>query len=508
MTADEGPGPLSHDPLVLPPTGTGERAARRQRRQASATPPSTPVVPPAGPTAAAPSAPPRPPRPDEDGTGSDDGGRRTRPVLRWAFIGAWVVLILAIPVLTVVGVKAVGRSNAGREFNVETDPSAPGYEAAVKPTPTMLVLQTDDTGAISGATVLSLSRGGGGFLTFFPAGTVLQLPYTVNGEAPMNDIYQGAGEEGLEQRIETLLFAATQENVEIQGNDQWTALVAPIGPLTIDNPVELNTTDAAGNPVSFAQGQIQVPPEQIGLFVNTRGAEENDLTRLERQQAFWTAWLAAVKASNDPNAVPGETDTGLGLFVRRLAKGEAVSNTLPVTPIGIPGVGATDTNLYRPDQAAVDALVVETIPLPVGVGRLRARVLDGTGTDGIAVDAARTIVPAGAEIAIIGNAESFDHTETVVRYYDPAEEEQAQRLLDALGGGRLLLREGVTDTVDVTVIVGSHFDPDTAPGASATTTTTPLAPGATVPIDPLSPTTTLPFGVAPSITPPTEAPTG
>ncbi len=511
MTADEGPGPLSNDPLVLPPSGTGERAARRQRRERAATPAGTPPVSEAGPTAppgaVAPTAPPRRPDPAGAGPGDDDGGRRARPVLRWAFIGVWIVLIVAIPVLTVVGVKAVGRSNAGREFNVETDPSAPGFEAAVKPTPTMLVLQTDDAGVISGVTVLSLQKSGGGFLTFFPAGTVLELPFTANGEAPMNEIYAGAGEEGLEQRIETLLVAATQENVEIQGNDQWTALVAPIGPLTIDNPVALTTTDAAGAPVSFAQGTIQVPPEQIGLFVNTRGAEENDLTRLERQQAFWTAWLAAVKASNDPNVVPGETTTGLGRFVRKLAKGEPVSNTLPVTPIGIPGVGATDSNLYRPDQAAVDALVAETIPLPEGVGRLRSRVLDGTGTEGLAVEAARTIVPAGAEISFVGNADSFDHEETVVRYYDPAEEAQAQRLLDALGGGRLLLREGVTDTVDVTIIVGSRFDPETAPGASATTTTT-VAVGGTVPIDPLSPTTTLPFGVAPSITPPTEAPTG
>ena len=503
MTADEGTGPLSQEPLVLPPSGTGERASRRRRSGTSAgaaTPPGTPVA--GDPWLGAPGA------ADDDGPGGDDGGtRRAHPVLRWSFIGVWVVLILAIPVLTVVGISAVGRSNAGREFDVETDPSAPGFEAAVDPTPTMLVLQTDDAGAISGATVLSLARDGGGFLTFFPAGTVLQLPFTETGEATLDEIYQGAGEEGLEQRIETLLVAATQENVEVQGNAAWAALLAPLGPLTIDNPVALTTTDAFGGPVSFAQGEIQVPPEQIGLFVNTRGAEETDLTRLERQQAFWTAWLAAVQASSDPNAVPGETDTGLGRFVRGLAAAESVPNTLPVTPVGIPGVSAIDTNLYRPDQAAVDALVVETIPLPVGVGRLRSRVLDGTGTEGLAVQAAQTIVPAGAEIVIIGNAERFDHEEVVVRYYDPAEEAQAQALLDALGGGRLLLREGVTDTVDVTVIVGSNYDPENAAGASATTTTTAAA-GGTVPIDPFAPTTTLPFGVAPTITPPTEVPGG
>ena len=174
--------------------------------------------------------------------------------------------------------------------------------------------------------------------------------------------------------------------------------------------------------------------------------------------------------------------------------------------MGIPGVGATDSNLYLPDQAAVDELVAQTIPFPVGVGRLRARVLDGTGTEGTAVSAARVMVPAGAEIAIIGNAGSFDHEEVVLQYYDVAERDQAQRLLDSLGGGRLVLRESVTDSVDVTVIVGSNFDAATAPGASATTVApTTTAPATTLPVDPFAPTT-VPFGAAPAITPPTEVP--
>lgn len=487
---------MSQEPMVLPPAGTGERARRRRGREAASNggdgPPSVDGSSDAGPDA-------------------EPSPRQAHPVLRTAFIGTWVVLILAIPILTVVGIKAVGRSNAGRELNVETDPRAEGYEAAVDPTPTMLVTQTDDAGTITGVTVLSLKNAGGGNLTFFPAGTVLELPFTETGQAPMNEIYQGAGQTGLEQRVETLLVAATQENVEILNNAQWASLLAPLGPLTIDNPVELVTTDAFGGPVTFAQGPIDVPPEQIGLFVNSRGPEENDLTRLERQQAFWTAWLAEVKGSTDPNAVPGETDSGLGRFVRDLANGDATFNTLPVTPIGIPGVGATDSNLYQPDQVAVDALVAETIPLPVGVGRLRSRVLDGTGTEGLAVEVAQLLVPAGAEIAIVGNAENFGREQTVVQYYDPAEREQAQRLVDALGVGRLVLRENVTDNVDVTVIIGNDFELEAAPGASAapTTTTAPVGvPATTAPVDPFAVPTTVPFGVAPAITPPTEAPTG
>jgi hypothetical protein len=144
----------------------------------------------------------------------------------------------------------------------------------------------------------------------------------------------------------------------------------------------------------------------------------------------------------------------------------------------------------------------------VGVGRLRTRILDGTGEQGIASEAASVLAPAGAEINIIGNANNFDHDETVVTYYDRAEEEKAQRLLDALGVGRLVLREDATDTVDVSVIIGSDFDPANAPGASATTATT-VSPTTTIapfpaPPDPFA-TTTVPFGVPPAIAPPTSS---
>ena len=74
-----------------------------------------------------------------------------------------------------------------------------------------------------------------------------------------------------------------------------------------------------------------------------------------------------------------------------------------------------------------------------------------------------------------------------------------------------MLRENVTDTVDATVIIGSDFDAELAPGASGVTPTTTAAedvPATSVPADPNAPSTTIPFGVAPTITPPTEAPTG
>jgi len=92
--------------------------------------------------------------------------------------------------------------------------------------------------------------------------------------------------------------------------------------------------------------------------------------------------------------------------------------------------------------------------------------------------AATLLVPAGAEVAIFGNAESFDHATTVVRYYNPAQRAGAEAMVAALGVGAPELQESQTDTVDVTVIVGRDFEaggagaqgaagPSTSPGGAA-----------------------------------------
>ena len=449
-----------------------------------------------------------------DGTGDPPERPPVHPAARYGFIGAMVVLVLAIPVLAYIGGKALSRSSQGRELNVETDPEAPGFEAIVEPTPTLMITQTDAAGAVSGVTLVTLhSEGGGGTVVYFPAGTELEVPLTELGTATLGEIFERSGAPGLEQRVETLLGAAAQEAVTIKSDaDEWATLLAPIGPLTVDNPVALSTTDVTGAPVEFPEGEIQLPPEQVGLYLDTLGPEETDLARIERQHAFWQAWLAAIAASPSPDeAVPGENESGLGRFVQDLAKGEAAYQTLPVAPIPIPGVPVTSSNIFAPDEAAVHEMVAQIIPFPVGVGRLRTRVLDGTGEEGVASAAASVLTPAGAEVTIIGNSTNFDQDETVVTYYDRTEEEKAQRLLDALGVGRLVLRENATDTVDVSVVIGSDFDPAAAPGGSATTATTAAPtttaapiPGASTPPDPLA-TTTVPFGVPPAIAPPTTA---
>ena len=54
------------------------------------------------------------------------------------------------------------------------------------------------------------------------------------------------------------------------------------------------------------------------------------------------------------------------------------------------------------------------------------RLLDGTGDAEHVQRAAPLVVPADAEIVVVGNADAFDYEETEIRYHNPV----------ARGGGR------------------------------------------------------------------------
>ena len=136
---------------------------------------------------AAPAAPdPPPPSPP-----SPRGSRR----LTWRTAGfgtALVALTLAIPVLTYAGVRTVLDSNEGRVIDPETDPTAPGFEAVVEPTPTFLVNMVDGEGDLAGTVAISLAaEDQGGTMLFFPNVDVVQLGQILHAE----HVRRGCGEE-------------------------------------------------------------------------------------------------------------------------------------------------------------------------------------------------------------------------------------------------------------------------------------------------------------------------
>ena len=159
-----------------------------------------------------------------------------------AFVAALVVLVIAGPLLKLAGLRLVRSDELGNVIDAETDPNAPGFEALVESTPTLLLQQLDQTGALTGATLLSLRPGGaGGHVVFIPSGLLVEVPLTTAGQISLVQARADYGSETLEQRLENLLEAGIDLSVDVPP-EQWAAVVEPAGTLTVDNPVALALT--------------------------------------------------------------------------------------------------------------------------------------------------------------------------------------------------------------------------------------------------------------------------
>lgn len=355
--------------------------------------------------------------------------------------------------LVYAGTRIIRSSTEGEVLSAVTDPTAPGYEALVSATPTLLVLH-DVEGTVAALTVLTLPDpgAGGGGVVFVPTRVVSDMP--IFGYAPIEAAYDLGNAEVQAEAVGDVLTTGIGE-IAVVDAERWEGLVAPVAPLTIDNPDDLEVDGE----LAYPAGRLALEAEDVGPYLAARHEGESDLARLFRHRVFWTAWLAAVAESADPSAVPGELEVGIGRFVRELAAGPTVIETLPVEPTTVEMFEDEPTFLPEPEEVA--ALVAELVPFPrsprPGV-RERVRVLNGTGDLDEARTVARELPPTGVEVVVIGNASSFDHETTTIAYVHPWQEDTAQDIQDLLGVGDVVVDPRPSDVVDITVTLGADHD--------------------------------------------------
>jgi hypothetical protein len=363
-----------------------------------------------------------------------------------------VVLVAAIPVLAMVGYRTLRDTTTGRRIDAQNDPKKPRYEANVLPTPVMLLVEMGADNSLQGLTMLALGPGDtGGAVVFIPPDTM--APRVDGTLDTLSNTFGKGNVPALEQAAANLLKLSFDQ-VAVMSADQWQQFAAPVTPLSVDNPDRVVIGDARGRTTTlFPAGPLPLRADQIVSYLQLRNPNESDLAQLNRKQALWSAWLAAIKASNSPGAVPGETTTGFGRYLRGLSKGTADITTLPVkTQV----LGAKNESFVA-DPAAVQALIARDVPLPTpaNVGdRVRVRLLSGTGPIGSPNAVASAIVSTGGEITIIGNADRFDYTTTQIIYNGDEFAAAAQKLRDALGVGEVSNSPTPNDIEDVTVILG------------------------------------------------------
>ena len=409
--------------------------------------------------------------PDGDDGGSGGTGDSTVASQRGGRF--WRVAVPILAVLALVGVvtlawygkEAVLDSSSGRTFKVVDDPTAPGYEVLVSATETKLVLQIADDGSLASVTFLSLPNESTGAGLFIPPDSVVDDPEI--GPVSLADLYETGGAADVTSAVESILGIGIADygddgvlregQVEEIDAARIEGLVAPVSPLTFDNPDSVVVTDATGATIAeFPEGELTLDAADAGLYLAARIPGENDLNRLARHEAFWIAWIEAIRAAGSPEAIAGETETGLGRFLSVFSAGDTAFEVVPATTYGIVGVAG---DLYLVETDLLHPWVASVVPFPIGPtpgDRTTLRVLDGTGTDGAALSAAQELVAAGGEIRVIGNAPEFNYVGTQVLYHAPEHADRAREIADAIGGGTVELVERPNEVVMVTVILGTE----------------------------------------------------
>jgi LytR cell envelope-related transcriptional attenuator len=402
--------------------------------------------------------------------GTDTGPRRRRrrrpapkanPFFRFVFpllvIAAGVIVFL----LWREGTKAVLDTTDGRDVSLPTDPTDAGFLAFATPTPTMLIAHVDETDSLIGITVLArtaLERGGS-LVTLSPD---LLITPAVGAPVFLGEVYSQEGVGGLERVVgEFFGFGFTDDSMVIDpaGLEAWFQLIEPVPFRLDDDLVEL---DAEGvEQVVIEAGAREFDAATLAAVYRWKNPDEVDANRFTRQDAIWRAWLDQVGLAEDVLAATLPFDEQLPPYLRSLGTGIADVSIAPMTPVGFDPLNPIYS--IPEEQAGWPAeKALEMVPLPIGYrpgARPTVQVLDGTGDAENRDRMLPTLVAAGAEISVIGNAQEFGVTETVVAYHQTQSEARAVAFGAAIGAA-VVFDEDPSQPVDLTVTIGTDLTDD------------------------------------------------
>lgn len=366
--------------------------------------------------------------------------------------GLSVLLVVGLVVGAIGLLMALwGGDGAGvRERNRRA--ASPGPAEAPGPTPVLLAQQQGSGPAVSLTVLVPTAEGKGGTLVLVPPGTMTEV--VALGLEPVGRSLDLGGPQRLQATVENLL-GATLGEVTVVDDEALAAMVGPVGALTVRLPRQVEEVGEDGRvEVLYQAGANSIEPGDVARFLAAKG-RGNDLERLARHQAFWDAWLAALKAQ--PAAAPTRPAALAKAFTAFLG-GSVRTRVVPVESFG---TSPEDGELYKVRAAELTRMVGSSFPTVARQGaqaRPRVQILNGTGAVGLA-DSVRDRLGAGFDVRLTGNAAAFDHDTTEVVFYSRDKQAMAAKVRRALGVGTLVFSRRPLDVVDVTIVVGKDFQP-------------------------------------------------
>jgi len=390
--------------------------------------------------------------------------RRRRPAPKanpfWRFVFPLMVVGAGVAVLLLwsAGTKAVLDSTDGEEFTVVTDPDAPGFEAFVDPTPTMLLVHTDGD-RLAGVTVLSQTAlDKGGIAVLLSA----DLHVDVDGADPgfLRDVHASGGIDAVEAVVGEMFGFGFLDRAELDTSQlrEWMRLVEPIPFNLLDDLVQINA--AGETEVWLGRGRKDLDGEVAAQIYGFTNPGESDANRLERQLDLWISWLDTIGRADDLTAATLPFDDGLSPFLRSLGAGTADVSILAADVVTV-AEGESFLTMNAGQEARLTELARAMVPVPVAPPlseRSTVRLLNGTDEPSNRNDAMDLLVDLEITIGVIGNALEFGVEQTTVTYHRAEARAEAERVAAAFGTVATLA-ENADQPVDLTIVIGADWEP-------------------------------------------------
>ena len=395
------------------------------------------------------------------------------------------LFVVALVALAWAGWSAALRITGGSNDKV-TDPDAPGYVAAVKPTSVTLLAFTSNAppapGSVAPPTseeghhltgmLLVVDRGDGSrTISPIPAFTTL---WEFEGAQPASaaEVFADGGIDVLRLRLGTDLSFGTTAALTVP-TSVIGDLAAGTGAVTIELADVLEGTSDDDAAVRYPSGELTLEPDEIAEFLSFYGFRDSESNRALRQELVWKALLGeagageqvsgtgspSTGAESDDEARPDDEDLAAAIELLDEVRADGGAQFSVVPMLAVPLNVSPPVTLYRIDQMSMPSWVAAEVPFPISAfpgQRARVELLNGTDDPAALQTVAPTVVGANGEVAFTGNAESFEVSRTRVEWAREDARVAAEQIATALGVTATAVSTEVdTTNVDVVVVIGA-----------------------------------------------------
>lgn len=383
--------------------------------------------------------------------------RRKRRVVIFQSVMS-VIFLAALIALLVAGYRLTMQLTGGQIERV-TDPNAPNFTAEVTRSVVELIAFVNDEEQLV-TTLLVTQDHAAQTRSMAPLPSKIVVWEFEEAEiSGLDQVFSEGGIDELASRIGADLGFGVTDTLVIPMSSvaAWAEQVGEITFRVPDNLVSLENHDE----IVYHSGLITLSPDEVVPFFEFIGYLESRQNSALRHLNAWQALFEASADHNLPDITEEWSPIGEEQSLSRLAAIAVDPNThFDVPPFSeVPLYQLPPESIFGIDKVALGPWQARYVPKPISAypgQRTSIALLNGTTDDAVVEQMLGDIVAANGELALIGNADSFDVGASRIEYSQAAMAEAAAHMGAALGITEIV-EVMESRNVDLTVIVGADF---------------------------------------------------